>query len=334
MTKTPTLKVAVAKKTPVTAPQPSRARSAADCQPPLSVAERLLSLHERLLGSVTVNLLLERFLGWAETHGMFEGLTYTVDEPGDSMSLTLGQTRPYKATYRLVLENLSLGTLTLMRRQRFSETELLIMERAYIYLCHYLKMVLDLQSYQQQAMHDGLTGLLNRKSLDARLAQELNKAKRHGTSLSIMLIDVDHFKDLNDSLGHLSGDHALRTLADIFTSVTRESDLVFRYGGDEFAILLPSTDLISARCTAERIRRKLKEMPDPAFSLSDDSTHPRPDLSIGIAQYVDGDVEMDILQRADTHLYQAKARGRGNICAQVWTRPLRAMPTGFMLSTD
>ncbi|MEQ8515409.1 MAG: GGDEF domain-containing protein [Chromatocurvus sp.] len=314
MSKTPTLKVAVANNAPLAA-LPSHAHSA-DPRP-LTVAERLLALHERLLGSVTVTILLERFLGWAEAHGMGEGLTYTSEDWIGTEPLTLGQTRHHNVTYQLVLENASLGALTVMRRERFSETELLIMERAFICLCHYLKMALDLQSYQRQAMHDGLTGLLNRKSLDARLAQELSKAQRHGTALSMMLIDVDHFKDLNDRLGHLSGDHTLRTLADIFNSVTRESDLVFRYGGDEFAILLPSTDLTPARCTAERIRQRLKDMPAVAFSLADDSTHLRPDLSIGIAQYVAGDADMDLLQRADTHLYHAKARGRGNICARV-----------------
>lgn len=315
MSKTPTLKVAVANKAPVTAPPP-RARSTQDVQP-LTVAERLLSLHERLLGSVTVSMLVERFLGWAETHGMGEGLAYSGEDLMDIEPLTLGQTRHHNVTYRLVLENASLGTLTLMRRERFSETELLILERAFICLCHYLKMALDLQSYQRQAMHDGLTGLLNRKCLDARLAQEVSKAQRHGSALSMILIDVDHFKDLNDRLGHLSGDHTLRTLADIFSSVTRESDMVFRYGGDEFAVLLPCTDLTSARCTAERIRGRLKDMPAAAFSLTEDSTHLRPDLSIGVAQYAAGDGEMDLLQRADTHLYHAKARGRDNICARV-----------------
>lgn len=314
MSKTPTLKVAVANKAPPAAPP--RARNAVDAAP-LTVAERLLSLHERLLGCVEVNLLLERFLGWAETHGMGEGLTYVSEDPVATPSLNLGQGRHHNITYRLMLENASLGTLTLMRRERFSETELLIMEQAFTCLCHSLKVAFDLQSYQRQAMHDGLTGLLNRKSLDARLTQEVHRAQRHGTALTMMLIDVDHFKDLNDRLGHLSGDHTLRTLADTFALVTRESDLVFRYGGDEFVILLPSTDITSARCTAERIRRRLKDMPTAAFFLSDDSTHLRPELSIGIAQYVTGDAGTDVLQRADTHLYHAKARGRGNICASV-----------------
>lgn len=312
MSKTPTLKIAVANQPTVT-PTPERARSATNPQP-LTVAERLLSLHERLLGGAEIDLLLERFLGWSDANDLGDGLVYA-REAADP--LTLGQNRHHSITYQLVLEAIPLGTLTVMRRERFSEAELLIMERAFICLCHYLKMAIDMQSYQRQAMHDGLTGLLNRKSLDARLAQELNKAQRHGSQLSMMLIDVDHFKDLNDRLGHLSGDHTLRTLADIFTAVTRESDLAFRYGGDEFAILLPATDLASARCTAERIRRRLKDMPPAAFSLADETGEMHPDLSIGIAQYVAGDAGPDLIQRADTHLYHAKARGRGNVCAHV-----------------
>ena len=312
MSKTPTLKIAAANEPRVTS-TPEYDRSVVAPQP-LTVAERLLSLHERLLGATAIDLLLERYLGWAESSGMGDGL---VDSSEEHEELTLGQSRHHKATYQLVLDTLPLGTLTIMRRDRFSETELLIMERAFICLCHYLKMALDLQSYQREAMHDGLTGLLNRKSLDTRLAEELNRAQRHGSQLSMMLIDVDHFKDLNDSLGHLAGDHILRTLADIFTAVTRESDLAFRYGGDEFAILLPTTDLASARCTAERIRRRLKDLPAAAFSLADKTEKIRPDLSIGIAQYVAGDAGADLIQRADTHLYHAKAHGRGTVCAQV-----------------
>ena len=177
-------------------------------------------------------------------------------------------------------------------------------------------MVLTLQTYQRQALHDGLTGLLNRKSLDDRLAQELNKTQRHGGTLSLMLIDVDHFKELNDRLGHLVGDQALKNLADIFRAETRESDLSFRYGGDEFAILLPATDLSAAQCTAERICRKLQAAPIETFSVDDGNTPLRPELSIGVAEYLPGDTEAELLQRADTQLYQAKAEGRGRTCAR------------------
>ena len=166
-------------------------------------------------------------------------------------------------------------------------------------------------------MYDGLTGLLNRKSLDARLAEEVSRARRHGDPLSVMLIDVDHFKALNDQLGHLSGDHTLRLLANIFTAVTRESDLAFRFGGDEFAILLPSTELRAARCTADRIRARLEALPATAFCIAGEQPLIRPDISVGIAQRRKGDTETELLRRADTHLYQAKAEGRGRICTHV-----------------
>ena len=316
MSKTPVLKVAVANKAPL-ARNLTATEVGAD-PVGLTVAERLLSLHERLLvGDPVLNPLLQRFLGWAEAQGMGEGLVYSAVDDGTDAPLTLGVQRHHSITYQLVLESAALGTLTLMRRERFSEAELLVMERALTCLCHHLKLALELQSYQRQALHDGLTGLLNRTSLDDRLAQELNKTQRHGGTLSLMLIDVDHFKDLNDRLGHLSGDHALKSLADIFRSETRESDLSFRYGGDEFAILLPATDLCAAQCTAERIGRKLRAAPIETFYLDDGNTPLRPELSIGVAEYLPGDTEADLLQRADTHLYHAKARGRGRTCAQV-----------------
>lgn len=209
-----------------------------------------------------------------------------------------------------------LGTLAVICREPPDDDEVVFISRAVKCLSHYLEMALSVRSYRELAMHDGLTGLLNRKSLDTRLAEEISRAGRHGAALSMMLIDVDHFKRLNDELGHLSGDHTLRLLADIFTAVTRESDLAFRFGGDEFAILLPFTDLPSARCTAERIRSRLSCMPTEAFCVTGDMPVQRPDISIGVAQYRQGDAETDLLRRADRHLYLAKARGRGRVCAQ------------------
>lgn len=283
----------------------------------ISSAERLLNLHERLLGSSEEKTLTERFRLWAREHDLAEEIVYS---PGRTVSRKPGESgrhRGQKLDFALKPGNAHLGMLAVICRERPDDDGVVFLSRAVKCFSHYLEMALSVQSYRELAMHDGLTGLLNRKSLDARLTEEISRARRHGAALSMMLIDVDHFKKLNDELGHLSGDHTLRLLADIFTAVTRESDLAFRFGGDEFAILLPFTDLQSARCTAERIRGRLSSMPAEAFCVTGNLPALRPGISIGIAQYRQGDVETDLLRRADTHLYQAKARGRGRVCTQL-----------------
>lgn len=313
MNNAPTLDVAVANTAPrtrVTGAARARARTT-------DPGDSLLDLHERLLGSPDVALLMQRFLGWARAYGLSDDVLFMSANATDHEPLKLRQKRQHTVTFELTLDSTHLGTLALMRRGRFSAEELPFVQQALTCLSRHLKMALDLQAYRRLAMHDGLTGLLNRQSLDTRLAEELSRAQRHATALSLMLIDVDRFKELNDSLGHLSGDHTLRVLADIFSAVTRESDLVFRYGGDEFAILLPSTDLAAAHSTADRIRRRLTSLPAAAFSVSEDDADFRPDISIGIAQHRGADAAADLLRRADTHLYQAKAQGRGRVCTQL-----------------
>lgn len=313
MNNLPTLKIATHRPARLNPVATSTGSEGTAHQP--SNAERLLNLHERLLGqSETINLM-EQFRDWVREHDLGDDIVFLPQTEANKLTPVPRQRKGQKLTFALKPRSLNLGMLTVTSQNRPDDNQVLFMTRAVTCLGHYLELATNMQSYRQQAMHDGLTGLLNRKSLDARLAEEVSRAQRHGGALSMMLIDVDHFKELNDQLGHLGGDHTLRLLADIFTAVTRESDLAFRYGGDEFAIVLPATDLHAARCTADRIRARLESMPTEAFCVTGDHRSVRPDVSIGIAQFTQGDVESDLLQRADTHLYEAKARGRGRVCA-------------------
>jgi len=154
---------------------------------------------------------------------------------------------------------------------------------------------------------DTLTGLLNRRSLELRLSSELNRSARHNTPLSLLIMDIDHFKQVNDTLGHAAGDHAIRHIADIANEHCRDYDLLFRFGGEEFLICLPDTNLNTAEQIANRLRQAIEQRPINA---------PEPltmTASIGIAS-CQGDMDWQtLLKHADQALYRAKRLGRNCI---------------------
>lgn len=154
---------------------------------------------------------------------------------------------------------------------------------------------------------DPLTGLANRRAFDAALARELARAHRHGQPLSLLMVDVDHFKRYNDHYGHLEGDHALQALAGVLQSSVRlQPDMVVRLGGEEFAILLPDTDMAGARQTAQRLQANLQAR---GIEHAASPVAPLLTVSIGMAQARNESAD-DLLTRADQALYQAKEQGR------------------------
>jgi diguanylate cyclase (GGDEF)-like protein len=159
---------------------------------------------------------------------------------------------------------------------------------------------------------DALTGLFNRRYLDARLHQEVERAKRAASPVAVLMADIDDFKRINDSYGHPAGDSVLRATANILRSAVRVFDVSARYGGDEFAILMPSSDHASAAACAERIRQRVAEYDVRA----DDESLPRMSgmtMSIGVAVKAPGETPADLIRRADLCLYQAKAEGKNRV---------------------
>ena len=150
---------------------------------------------------------------------------------------------------------------------------------------------------------DALTGIYNYRYFTQTLDSEIARAKRYKRNLSFLMIDVDQFKPYNDALGHLEGDKLLKSVAKTIKQNVRETDVVCRYAGDEFGVILPETDLAQAKITAEKIRRKVSELPVN-----------RPiSLSIGVAQHTSGADRHDLIRRADSHLYAAKQNGKNQI---------------------
>lgn len=160
------------------------------------------------------------------------------------------------------------------------------------------------------ALRDGLTKLFNKRYLLDRLDSELKFAQRHDTSLSLLLFDIDHFKAINDHHGHLAGDAVITHVAEVVMAAVRNEDVVARFGGDEFAIVLRSIDLDSATFTAERLR-KLVESGRPSFGTAELSTT----VSIGVANYptTRATSPEKLIEAADKALYQAKRNGRNRV---------------------
>jgi diguanylate cyclase (GGDEF)-like protein len=156
----------------------------------------------------------------------------------------------------------------------------------------------------EAATRDGKTGLLNAAAWNQRVSIELGRAERDRTSAALLLIDLDHFKRVNDTHGHLAGDEVLGAVAAVLTAELRGHDLAARYGGEEFAVYLPAIDLADVTAVAERIRTRIADVCD-AYALT---------ASIGIAHYPQhGTTVADLFAAADTALYEAKRAGRNTV---------------------
>ena len=157
---------------------------------------------------------------------------------------------------------------------------------------------------------DGLTHTFLRRYFLVRFREELSRSEEWGLNLSIIMVDLDRFKDINDSFGHLAGDVVLREVADILKKNVREIDLVARFGGEEFCILLPETDSAGAYAVAERIRKAVNDYIIKAYDESIKIT-----ISMGISSFPrDSRVMEDLIESADRALYRAKREGRNRAC--------------------
>jgi diguanylate cyclase (GGDEF)-like protein len=165
---------------------------------------------------------------------------------------------------------------------------------------------------KDMAIRDGLTGLFNHRHFQEALAIELVRAKRYKRSLSLIFVDVDSFKQYNDSHGHPEGDKVLVTLANLFPESLRMSDTIARYGGEEFVLLLPETTKEGALRVAEHIRQNVFDYP---FPHRETQPFGRVTISLGVATFPDdGEDGSSLIKRADKALYQAKELGRNRVC--------------------
>ena len=210
----------------------------------------------------------------------------------------------------LRLEDRLLGTLRFTRRHAFRAAEVRALEAMSADLARPLDNALRHREAREAATRDPLTGAATRALLEDTLEREARLVHRHGGALALLMIDVDRFKEINDRFGHPAGDRCLATIAECISQRIRSSDVLFRYGGEEFCVLLPRTGGRGARCLAERVRAAVDALRIPA---GEGTIHPT--ISLGVAALVPGDSAAALLAKADAALYRAKRNGRNRISA-------------------
>jgi diguanylate cyclase (GGDEF)-like protein len=221
------------------------------------------------------------------------------------LAVTSGKVEKYTCSYQLVVTAQTLGQLTVTRRKKFTDEESSLLEHLMCCLVYPLRNAIMYRVAVTAALKDPLTGVNNRTSMNSALIRETELARRHGNPLSLIALDIDRFKALNDTHGHLAGDHVLKIVAEAIIDCTRCSDILFRSGGEEFLIVLSNTDKDGALMLAERIRTTLESheyfYADHVLSVT---------ASLGISCFTKGDTSESLFEKADMALYAAKEAGR------------------------
>jgi diguanylate cyclase (GGDEF)-like protein len=289
---------------PPTAPSPAKPPQ----RKPVDLARYTLELTATLARHLELETLIDHFsrrIGEILPH---DSLSFRHELAGHWHAIAHGSGGRHSCTYQLQVEDTPLGTLRIARRQRFEEPELAMLEQLLGVIVYPLRNALLYRRAQHDAATDPLTGLSNRGVFDDALPREVSRAQRYGTSLTLLVVDLDNLKHINDRAGHSAGDRALQQVAGMLRAGVRDSDQVFRYAGDEFAVLLVGGDATSAREVAERLRSRVAELPADAGPA-------RPTLSIGLAPLRAADSGQALFERADSALYGAKQAGRNCVCS-------------------
>ena len=211
-------------------------------------------------------------------------------------------------TYELNLVGRYLGEITFSRASALAASELEVLEVLLCTLIYPLRNGLQYERALKIALKDPLTGVNNRAMLSAQLKHHISLAQRQLSPLSLLIIDIDHFKSVNDRFGHIVGDVVLTQIANQIVRCTRTSDGVYRYGGEEFVVILPYTGTAGAELLAERIRGEIETMQVESLPACEHVT-----ASLGVAHYVAGESHMEFMQRADDLLMSAKRGGRNRV---------------------
>lgn len=267
---------------------------------------RILEIGQTLATQLDVKWVVDSFFGQIEAEVPRDSFSFTNAEL--AIAYSVGVESRHRLHYRLVLADHVLGEIELTRARLFSTREIKLLEDFLCALLYPLRNAILYQNALRSAHRDPLTAVQNRAAMESSLPREVQLAQRHATPMTLMVVDLDNFKEVNDSHGHPVGDDALRQLVKVFSHCLRGTDLVFRYGGDEFVIALNNTDIDAAAQVAERIREQIQQTPlkrgNASICLS---------ISVGVAQVEASDDLASLFRRADEALLHSKRGGRNQV---------------------
>jgi len=273
---------------------------------PVSLAQLRLQLSQQLQTSLDVERIVSLFFCELQRLVPVDALGF--QHPAHDLRLELGERAPHSASYRLSHEGDYLGELMFRRKRRFDDHELAQLESLLASLLFPLRNALLYRSALQSALRDPLTGTGNRIAMDQVLQREIDLARRNLQPLSLLMLDIDHFKVINDTHGHAQGDEVLKAVAQTLKNQLRNVDMVFRYGGEEFLVILSNTTGEAAAMVGERLRHSVQEL-----QCLDDGRPITVSISLGCASLLPAEASENLLRRADGALYLAKRDGRNRL---------------------
>jgi diguanylate cyclase (GGDEF)-like protein len=267
---------------------------------------RVLELSDLLSRSIELETVIEVFSNEIRKEVPHQGYKYECSEI--AVSFSQGGSAEYNLNYRLNVQNHQIGEITLFRSKPFSSKEICDLEDLLCALIYPVKHAVMYQTALQSAYSDPLTGLNNRTAMEKYLPREIDLSKRHQQSMALLVMDLDGFKHINDSCGHDIGDQVLREVGQVIRIAVRNTDLLYRYGGDEFVGGLVQTDLEGALDVGERIRSGVENL-----KLIGDLSTSGIEISIGMTMVRSDDCFKHAFKRADKALYSAKVDGKNRI---------------------
>ncbi|EJM14003.1 diguanylate cyclase (GGDEF) domain-containing protein [Pseudomonas sp. GM18] len=273
---------------------------------PVSLAQLRQELGLQLQTSLEPQRILGLFFREIQRLVPLDALNYE-HQPSD-LRLQFGQRGHHSISYSLSHEGERLGELVFRRNQRFSDEEQGHLESLLSALLYPMRNALLYRAATQSALRDPLTDTGNRIAMDQTLQREIEMSRRHSHPLSLLMLDIDHFKQINDTYGHSAGDEVLKAVAASIKSQLRNVDMVFRFGGEEFMILLSNTSREAAAMVGERLRFAAQAQDYVAEGKTIELT-----VSLGCSTLLPGESAESLLRRADSALYVAKREGRNRL---------------------
>ncbi|MGI9228792.1 MAG: GGDEF domain-containing protein [Gammaproteobacteria bacterium] len=261
-----------------------------------------LHIANTLQHTLELDAMLELFARAVASLLAYDGLYYEY-APGNCR-FSRGKRTPYRHSCTLRLPDTDMGTVSFHRQEEFTAAELALLENLSTALLYPLRNALLYRQAVEDAARDPLTGIGNRAAMDKTLQREIELARRSAAPLSVIILDIDELKPVNDTYGHISGDTVLKTVSRRMEAQIRRSDIIYRYGGDEFLVLLRNTGIPGAVRLAERIRGAVEDL-----SSKHDDLIIKVTISAGVASLREDEDQTQLLKRCDEVLYAAKRAG-------------------------